>query len=179
MRCWLLTIGFAFASMSAQADDRSICHSTNTRQYEDKTYYAVGLAACDRVIRDGSVTATQRQAAYRQSADWKRRTGDTSGALADFRQALRLNPRDHEAYDYRADLFVAMGEDRKALADYNKATELNPGYVAAYVGRGRIYLRRGDRMLAGAEFKKALSLPAQDRIDSWAHDEARTELGKL
>jgi tetratricopeptide (TPR) repeat protein len=179
MRLAFLLAMTVLALAPARADDEKICFSIGTTAYEDKNYWQVGLAACERVMESRKLTDVQRSAYFKQKADWKRRMGDLNAAVADFGAAAALNPRDHEIYDYRGDTWVALGNDRLALEDYNKAISLKPSYPAAYLGRAEVYKRRGDVKDAEAEYRKVLARPANDRIDEWAHGEARRRLEDL
>lgn len=180
----MLRIAFLLATMllslaPARADDEKICFSIGTTAYEDRNYWQVGLAACNRVLASRDLTNVQKSAYYKQTADWRRRMGDLNAAVSDFGAAAALNPGDHEIYDYRGDTWVALGNDKLALEDYNKAISLKPSYPAAYLGRAEVYKRRGDLKATEAEYRKVLARPATDRIDEWAHGEARRRLDEL
>src|SRR5262249_22151810 len=59
-----------------------------------------------------------------------------SYALNDFNHALRLAPRNADAYVARAKTCQVKGELAQALQDYNRALQLDPHYVDAYNNRG-------------------------------------------
>jgi tetratricopeptide (TPR) repeat protein len=67
--------------------------------------------------------------------DKKKRLDDVQGALADYNQAIALNPKYSEAYNSRAVLKDQMDDVQGALADYNQAIALNPRYSEAYNNR--------------------------------------------
>jgi tetratricopeptide (TPR) repeat protein len=56
---------------------------------------------------------------------------DTDGALADFTQAIRVNPKYSFAYYERGKLLRDAGKTEEAKADLDEATKLNPKLVAA------------------------------------------------
>jgi tetratricopeptide (TPR) repeat protein len=62
---------------------------------------------------------------------------DYQGALADYNQAITINPKFSEAYNNRGILKKDKLNDIKgALADYNQAITINPKYPGAYSNRG-------------------------------------------
>ena len=61
--------------------------------------------------------------------------GDLGGAIAEWREAIRLKPDCAEAHYNLGKGLEAQGEKQAALADYHKASELNSGdeeFRAAY-----------------------------------------------
>jgi hypothetical protein len=87
-------------------------------------------------------------------------------AIADFTEALRMNPGYAPAYIYRGDAYSAIGDYDRAIADFTQEIGLDPYYslyaenyrVYAYVSRGNAYNRKGDRVRARADWSKALEL---------------------
>ena len=51
------------------------------------------------------------------------------GALADYDQAIRLNPAYVDAYNNRGVVRSDRGDADGAIADYDQAIRLNPEYV--------------------------------------------------
>ena len=54
-------------------------------------------------------------------------TRDLDRAIADYTEALRIDPNHLTAYLYRARAYEEMGEDEKAEADLTRARELETG----------------------------------------------------
>lgn len=79
-------------------------------------------------------------------------SGDKTGAIADFTEAIRLNPN--------AESFAARGyeldhlDDPSALADYNQALALDPQNISALYGRSYAKMRLGDKAGAIADLKE-------------------------
>jgi serine/threonine protein kinase/tetratricopeptide (TPR) repeat protein len=81
----------------------------------------------------------------------------TKAALADFEQALKLNPRSAAALQDKAHvLSERMGKTAEAVQVLDKALELYPGYVMARLGRGVLLARLGQRERAVADARIAL-----------------------
>ncbi|MDR0588719.1 MAG: tetratricopeptide repeat protein [Burkholderiales bacterium] len=69
--------------------------------------------------------------------------GNNDLAIDDFTQAIRLNPNDASAYNYRGfsqyTKTYSLEDIERAVADYNLAIRLDPSYVPAYINRGHVY----------------------------------------
>jgi len=84
-------------------------------------------------------------------------THDASGnSIADYNEAIELNPNHADAYYKRGDAYDEMGEYGKAIADYNKAIELDPNHALAYYNRGCAYGEIGEYEKAIADYNKAI-----------------------
>jgi tetratricopeptide (TPR) repeat protein len=83
-------------------------------------------------------------------------------AIADYDQAIALDPKYAAAYNNRGAAYYAQGEYKLAIADFSKAIELAPDDPAAYNNRGLIYPDQGEYELAIADFNKAIALDPKD-----------------
>ncbi|VAW31360.1 hypothetical protein MNBD_CHLOROFLEXI01-176 [hydrothermal vent metagenome] len=79
-------------------------------------------------------------------------------ALADYEEALRLDPEDSMTYSNRGIVFLHQREYEAALADYRKAIQLNPEYAKAFFNRGNTYLDLERYVEALADFGEAIRL---------------------
>ncbi|WP_211167648.1 tetratricopeptide repeat protein [Pseudanabaena yagii] len=84
--------------------------------------------------------------------------GDKQGAIADYNEALLLNPNDAIAYSNRGVAKYELGDKQGAIADYNEAIHLNPNLVAAYSNRGLAKYDLGDKQGAIADHNEAIRL---------------------
>ena len=76
------------------------------------------------------------------------RSGDFDQAIADFNQAVRLNPNQAEAYNYRGVTKARKGDSEGAIADFDQAVQLDPKYDNGYLNRGIV--RQTKRDFGGA-----------------------------
>jgi tetratricopeptide (TPR) repeat protein len=80
-------------------------------------------------------------------------------ALADFNQAIQLNPKMAEAYVVRGDISHLKGGNlADAFPDYDQAIQLNPELGEAYYGRSTVCFLKGDLDNALADFNQAIQL---------------------
>jgi len=96
--------------------------------------------------------------AYNNRGVARKRSGDRAGALADFNQAITLNPSDPSPWLNRADLHFDAGEFDAAMPDYNKALEVDPKKAKAYANRGASYGAQNKFDLAQRDLNRAIEL---------------------
>ena len=66
--------------------------------------------------------------------------GDNDRAIADFNEAIRLDPKSALTFRNRGDAYTDKGDHDRALADYNEAIRLDPNNALAFCNRGRAKL---------------------------------------
>ena len=71
--------------------------------------------------------------------------GDYDKALADFNQAIQLDPTYVFAYNNCGNVYLHKGDYDKAIADYDKAIQLDPKYAGAYDNRVKAYKVKGEK----------------------------------
>jgi tetratricopeptide (TPR) repeat protein len=79
-------------------------------------------------------------------------------AIADYTQALRLDPDNADAYLERGDAYANIGDPDKAIADYTAALRIDPNFAAAYVSRGLAYGDKGMHDRAIEDYTAALRI---------------------
>ena len=62
--------------------------------------------------------------------------GDLDQAIADYDQALVLDPQHVGAYYSRGNAYFSKGDFDQAITDFDQAIELDQQYVNAYYNRG-------------------------------------------
>jgi serine/threonine protein kinase/tetratricopeptide (TPR) repeat protein len=84
-------------------------------------------------------------------------TQDPQAALADFDEALRLNPRSADALQNKAHVLAErLGQTQEAVAVLDRALDLYPESVKARCGRGVLHARLGQRDLALRDAEETL-----------------------
>jgi len=79
--------------------------------------------------------------------------GDLDKAIADYTQAIRLDPDLAEVYGVRGLAYSQKGDFDKAIADCNQAIRLGPDFAEAYTNRGVAYDNKGDLDKAFADWR--------------------------
>jgi tetratricopeptide (TPR) repeat protein/predicted small secreted protein len=79
-------------------------------------------------------------------------------AIADFTQAIRLDPNNAKAYTERGDAYADKGDSERAIADYTQAIRIDPNYAWAYNNRGLSYNDKGEYDRAIADYTQAIRL---------------------
>jgi tetratricopeptide (TPR) repeat protein len=79
-------------------------------------------------------------------------------AIADFSEALRLQPRDTFALKSRGNSWVQKNEPARALGDYEAAIRIEPDFADAIHNRGTLARDRGDYAAAMKDFNRAIAI---------------------
>jgi len=88
----------------------------------------------------------------------KLRNGDLEGALADYNQAIQLDPELAVAYVNRGLVRRRLGDVQGALSDYNSAINLDPNMGEPFYNRGLIRRSNGDPQGALSDFRRAAAI---------------------
>ena len=84
--------------------------------------------------------------------------GEYKQAIERYDRAIKLNPKNTDAYNNRGAAKNDSGDYQGAIADYDKVIELNPKDAMAYSNRGAAKLALGDNQEAIANFNIAIEL---------------------
>jgi tetratricopeptide (TPR) repeat protein len=88
-------------------------------------------------------------------------TTDLPGALADFNEALKLNPRSLAGLQNKAHILGRLGKNEEAVRVLDRAVELYPDFVHARSGRGVYLARLGRREAALKDAEASLDKDRQ------------------
>jgi tetratricopeptide (TPR) repeat protein len=98
------------------------------------------IAGCTRIIGDADEGKTMRGVAYvARGLAWQKK-GDLDRALADYTEAIKINPKDALAYNNRGMLY---GDSDRAIADFTAAIAIDP-----LPRSDEAYSRRGNAIVA-------------------------------
>ncbi|WP_255014733.1 tetratricopeptide repeat-containing serine protease family protein [Cyanobium sp. BA20m-p-22] len=131
------------------------------------------------VIRLATQALAIRQSAeaYFNRAYAKNDLGDKQGAIADYSQAIAINPQLAQAYNNRGNIKRDLGDKQGAIADYNQAIAINPQHFKAYYNRGNAKDDLGDKQGAIADYNQAIAINPQ-HANAWgARGLAKLQLG--
>ena len=132
--------------------------------------YAKALKYYNESLASGALPKGDRAGILSNRGSALKALDKTDRALADFDQAIKMNPSLFIAYNNRGQIYFDRGQMEKALTDYGKAIQLKPDYPSPYFNRSLVWEELGDpeKALKDAYRFKALSPGhpwAQKRID--------------
>ena len=105
-------------------------------------------------------------------------SGDYKGAIADYTQAIRLNPDNAIIYYNRGNAKIGLKQHLAAIADYDTAIRLKPDYADAYVSRGGAKDELGQYLAAIADCNTAIRLEPDDANAYYNRGNAKIGLGQ-
>ncbi|WP_427159689.1 tetratricopeptide repeat protein [Aliinostoc sp. HNIBRCY26] len=100
--------------------------------------------------------------AYKNRGNVRADIGDYQGAIADYTQALQINPHLADVYYNRGNVRCDVGDEEGAIADYNQAIQINNNYADAYYNRGNVYADMKNLQAAITDFQKAANIYHQE-----------------
>ena len=92
---------------------------------------------------------------YFNSGNTKYDQKDFKGAIQDYTNVIKLNPKNSDAYYIRGNTKYELKDYRGAIQDYNKAIELNPKDYEAYNNRGLAKISLGQKKDGCLDLSKA------------------------
>ena len=118
----ITVLSLALSAGAARADDLEVCHKAEGDDAID---------ACSRLIASGNLKGHDLVDVYTGRGMAREATGDFDGAIADYDQAIKLDPKDAFPYQVRSLVRREKGDIDGAIADYNRGIALNPKLLAA------------------------------------------------
>jgi tetratricopeptide (TPR) repeat protein len=89
-------------------------------------------------------------------------SGNPTGAIKAFNEAIELNPQDTEAYNSIGLIYSVLGNHQQAIKNYNNGIKMNPQSALLYSNRGSSYSDLGNYQQAINDFNKTIELVPQD-----------------
>ncbi|NJK28878.1 MAG: tetratricopeptide repeat protein, partial [Acaryochloris sp. SU_5_25] len=103
--------------------------------------------------------------------------GNLEGALADFDDAIALNPSKATAFFNRGVFIHSLGKFEAAIQDFSAAIALLPDYDEAYYHRGKNYRQLGQFQQAIQDYTQAIRLNPYCIKAYYQRADSRAELG--
>ncbi len=100
---------------------------------------------------------------YNQGNAWYEQ-GNYEQAIANYTEAIRLNPGLFEAYNARGNSWSDHQDLDRAVADYTEAIRLKPDYSEAYMNRADALRAKGQLARAFADYNQAIRLNPRDSL---------------
>ncbi|MCP2731674.1 protein kinase family protein, partial [Limnofasciculus baicalensis] len=107
----------------------------------------------------------------------KLKSQDLPGAIGEFNQSIRLNPRNTLALGNRGNAHFDLGEYKIAIEDYSKMIEMEPNNIGAYYNRGLARYELGDWQGTVEDLNQLLRLQPEDRDAYYKRGIAYYQLG--
>ena len=79
-------------------------------------------------------------------------------AIDSFKQALKINPENAEAYNNIGNVLHTKGDQEAAIGSYKKALKIKPDYAEAYSNMGNALNAKGDPDASISSYKQALKI---------------------
>ena len=154
MACRLAAAALLIAAGAAQAqpaDDAERCASIAGNP-------DLAIQHCTRAIESGRYSGEDlSKLHYNRGIEWAAK-GNHDRAIADYDDAIRLNPRNSDAYYNRGSAWGNKGDHDRAIADYDATIKLNPKDAAAHSGRAFERVAKGDYARAIEDYDASLQL---------------------
>ena len=116
------------------------------------------IAGCTAAITSGKVSTSNLATLFsNRGIEWSNKH-DFARAIADFNEAIRLNPQIVLAFYNRGLAYYSQKDFARAIADYSEAIRLNPQYAAAFMSRGLVNLTQANWAAAFADFETSSRL---------------------
>ena len=96
-------------------------------------------------------------------------------AMAEYDEAIRLNPMNRLAYYHRGTAYLDLGQYQPALHDYSEAIQFSPGDAEVYAARAFCYALLGRNGEAQQDVERAAELGFDRAFLERAIDEVKRQ----
>ena len=151
--CLVLTVA-ATAAEAQTHEQIDWCENKGNRFSLD-----LAIRGCTALIQSGRAPSDKdlAMALYNRGHAYLNKN-DHDRAIADYTEAIRLDPKDGRVFNNRGFAYALKGEYDRAIADYNEAIRLNPKEAQIFNGRGNAYSNKKEYDLAIADFSEAIRI---------------------
>jgi len=146
-----LLLAFTGAAFANADEDNTACYE----KFRANDYQSA-IDLCTRAINSGQLVGPDLITALINRGVSYKLMGKPALAIADYTQALKLDPNDAVLYANRANALRDMKDLDRALLDANKAIKLDSKRAASFFVRGMIYETAGYPDGARNEYMEAV-----------------------
>src|SRR3990167_697886 len=141
------------------------------------------IAGCSALIQSGRLATADLAAAFYFRAEGYFSQayfsqGDYARAIADYSEAIRLDPQFVEAINGRGFAYSNQKDYARAIADFSEVIRLNPQWADAFYHRGYAYFSTKDYVRATADFTEANRLYPNYALALYGQSLAKAALGQ-
>ena len=116
------------------------------------------IMGCTRIIEDGRQKPKGRAAAFYNRGNAQAAKGDHPAAIADYDEAIKLEPKNARAYNNRGTSRSDNGEIDQAIEDFSAAIKQDARFASAYFNRANAYAAKGETARALEDYASAIKL---------------------
>ena len=145
------TLLHALPAVAQTPQERRLCEG------EDGATVAQRIEACSAAIKAGKDKGEQLADFFHHRGIAYRLSGELDRAIADYSQAIKLNPKLSAAFNNRGVAYDRKGDYDRAIQDYEQGLALQPS-AEAHFNRGNAYLAKSQYDRAIDDFNQALKL---------------------
>ena len=138
------------AAQTARAKGRDIAACAQNKDNE------AAVTGCTRIIDDSKVKPKGHAAAYYNRGNANSAMGDFAAAIADYDEALKLDPKNALAFANRGTAHSEKGDAGAAIADFDEAIKRDPRLASAYFNRANALAAKGEADHAIADYTAAV-----------------------
>lgn len=158
----VLLIGLRFASAEESLlKDVELCNGVKGGSPETR------IKGCTNLIISRSPNSLGLAIAYNNRGNAYVAEGKYNLAIADYDNALAMNPRYAKAYNNRGVALEKQGNLNLAIANFDAAIALDSKYAHAFVNRGDVYAKKHQYKRATHDYNRALAI-RQNIVGGWS-----------
>ncbi|MGD0851364.1 tetratricopeptide repeat protein [Bradyrhizobium sp.] len=145
----------AVTALALLASPTRAANQRDVRDCEQGSDPDRSIAGCTRALTSGGIRSPAA-AFYNRGIAWADK-GEFERAIADYNEAIRIDPKYASAYHNRANAWKEIGEYDRGIEDLDEAIRLHPDALG-YNNRGFIWTKKGEYDRAIADFTDAIRL---------------------
>lgn len=152
---------FTLSTVSASADDKSDCRGVGLFGSLNPD---ISIAACTRVIASGKSKGSDLANTFNLRGLRYSSKLEHDKAIADFNEALRLEPRNDITFYNRGMSYGDKQDYDRAIADFNESIRLVPKNSSVFLGRASVYAAKNDHDRAIVDFNESIRIDGKNAL---------------